>query len=118
MTAPVADAAEVRRALEIVGGEVVELRILGSGSVTSGYFDRAHRAEMVQIATRIQRANVYFTPNSVNPALLARACNRVVERPKSTTADADIVRCEWFKIDFDACRPANISSTDGEHQAA
>ena len=118
MTAPAANAAEIQRTLEILGSEVVELRILGPGGVTSGYFDRAHHADLVLAATRPQRAGVYVTPNPVNPALLSRAHNRVIERPKSTTADADIVRRRWLPIDLDPKRPANISSTDVEHAAA
>jgi hypothetical protein len=54
----------------------------------------------------------------VKPDLLSKAANRIVQRAKHTTADADIECRRWFPIDFDPVRPAAISSTDEEHQAA
>jgi hypothetical protein len=70
--------------------------------------------------TAITKAKgIYFVPNVVNPALLARAHNRM--RPagrEPTTADHDILRRRWLLIDADAKRPAGISSSDVEHEAA
>ena len=60
----------------------------------------------------------YITLNAVRRDLLARAANRVVAHARNTTKDEDIVRRRWCPIDFDAVRPAGISATDGEHQAA
>lgn len=61
---------------------------------------------------------VYFTLNPVVPELLARASNRVIENARATTTDREIVKRRWLPIDFDALRPAGISSTDAEHEAA
>ncbi len=61
---------------------------------------------------------VYFTLNPVNPALLARADNRVKPYAKHTTNDADILRRRWLPLDFDPKRPAGVSSTDQEHRLA
>jgi len=44
--------------------------------------------------------------------------NRLKDRVKTTTSDKDIVRRDWFPLDFDPVRPADISSTDAEHDAA
>ncbi len=62
----------------------------------------------------------YIIPNVVNPALLARAANRIrkAAQGRSTTSDGDIVSRRWLLIDCDPQRPAGISSTDHEHNAA
>jgi hypothetical protein len=60
----------------------------------------------------------YATLNPCTPALLARAANRLQHRAKTTTSDNDIVQRHWFPLDFDPVRPADISSTDAEHEAA
>jgi uncharacterized protein DUF3987 len=66
-----------------------------------------------------QAKGIYFTPNTVNPDLLARSCNRLQRAGKGgTTHDTDIIRRCWFLVDCDAQRPAGISATDQEHQLA
>jgi len=50
--------------------------------------------------------------------LLARACNRLVDRLKPTTGDADILRRRVFYVDVDPVRPAQISATEAEHALA
>jgi hypothetical protein len=41
-----------------------------------------------------------------------------VKYAETTTSDADILALRWLPVDLDAKRPAGISSTDGEHEAA
>jgi hypothetical protein len=98
-------------------GQVVEVRILNAPHTVSGYYD-----DFAQMATDALaysgRAAVYATLNPVNPALMARAANRLQPKPRATTTDADILRRRWLPIDFDPVRPADISSTDAEHEAA
>lgn len=100
-------------------GEVIELRVLNSPKGTiSGYFNNiATLADYVGKYDETVPA-IYVTLNPVKPDLLARANNRVIERAKQTTSDADIQCRRWFPIDFDPIRPAGISSTDEEHRAA
>lgn len=101
-------------------GDVVEARILGvpkAGHI-SGYF-----SDMARLASAVARYDgraeaTYFTPNPVQPALLARGDNRMVEWAKHTTSDADIVCRRWLLIDFDPERPTGISSSEAELQAA
>ena len=120
----VPDAQEIRRALNLLHqpGEVFELRPLGGRlkRPLSGYFDdhdKAARAAMDTVGRGAE--GVYVTLNPVNPALLARAKNRLSEAQKGqATADKDIVGRRWLFIDLDAARPSGISSTDAEHQAA
>jgi hypothetical protein len=84
----------------------------------SGYFDDAEK--LTQAAASISQAKgIYFIPNPLNPALLARAVNKIRPAPKGeSTQDGDITRRHWLLIDTDPVRPAHIASTDAEHQAA
>jgi hypothetical protein len=61
---------------------------------------------------------VYVVLNRLDPVLLARAANRLQSKPKYTTSDADIIQRRWLYLDADPNRPAGISSTDYEHEAA
>lgn len=110
---------EIRRALSllIAPGQIFEIRALGSKRTYSGYFDNIEKAA-TQAAKINGKAQVYFTPNPCDKALLARAANRIEEQPKVTTTDHDIAGYAWFLIDLDAVRPAGISATDAEHEAA
>lgn len=115
---------EIRSALEILRVEpeqVIELRApevpqrYGRPATVAGWFDDldALAAAAVELEDRGATA-VYTTLNVVNPALLARACNRLVEHPKATTSDKDIIRRAWLPIDIDPARPAGISSDKAE----
>ena len=110
----------------IVPRQVTELRALNvrtaeyrAPHTVSGYFNDidalAEAAAAIDIAT-----GIYFVPNPINPALLARAENRVRAHGKgdAATSDGDIVRRHWLLIDCDPVRPAGISSTGSEHEAA
>lgn len=106
-------------------GQVTELRALHAVSpawpkphTVSGYFDYDHLDAMAKAAATIQAPAVYFIPNPVDPALLARAANRLEHGAKNTTADSDILQRRWLLIDTDPWRPAGISSTDAQHAAA
>ncbi len=97
-------------------GEVRELRVLKHnrwGHTASGYFETPE--QLIPAAERFDgTANIFFTFNPVNPALLARANNRIVEKAAHATADDDVVRRRWILVDCDAVRPSGISSTDAE----
>jgi hypothetical protein len=109
----------------ITPGSVAELRVIDAkdGNYTAnytGYFDDMDK--MAAAAARFdgKAPAVYFTLNQCNPALLARAANRMVKAGKKSisTSDHDITRLCWLPIDADAKRPAGISSSDAEHEAA
>jgi hypothetical protein len=97
---------------------VVELRAFSGRCTVSGYFDD-HEA-LVKQAHKLDEQGyaVYVTLNEVDPALLARAANKVNRYPKATTSDMNILRRRWLPVDFDPVRPADISSTDEEKKAA
>ncbi|HLZ70496.1 MAG TPA: AAA family ATPase [Dehalococcoidia bacterium] len=117
------DPAMIRETLRLLfqPGDVAELRILNTPTArtVSGYYDDHDR--LAQDAATLQRrygCSVYLTLNPPKPELLSRANNRAIERAKSTTADSDISRRRWLLVDLDPRRPAGISASDAEHEAA
>ena len=115
------DLCEIERGIAalVPPGSVVELRIPKTDheGTVSGYFDDL--AELAkQLAARNGTTAVYFVMNLVKPDLLSRAKNRVKIRVKVTTSDHDILVRIWLLIDLDPARPADISSSDQEHEAA
>jgi hypothetical protein len=106
-------------------GNVTELRALDAttagdrwAKTWAGYFDNAD--DLAKAAGTIKTAKgIYFIPNAVNPALLARASNRIKVAGKGGgSQDSDIIGRRWLLVDCDAIRPADISATDAEHDAA
>lgn len=114
-------------------GEVVEIRAIGgmkgksslwSGwaggqkPVVAGYFDNA--AAFHEAANGLDKAGahgVYFTLNPVDPALIARASNRL-SAEISTTSDKDVKCIRWLPIDLDPVRVSGVSSTNEELERA
>jgi P4 family phage/plasmid primase-like protien len=96
---------------------VVELRVLKTTYGTAvGYFNDP--GKLARAAERYNgQKSIYVTLNQLPAALLARSTNRLDYGGKAT-ADKDVARRRWILIDFDPERPADISSTDAEHDAA
>ena len=98
---------------------VTELRAPNvQGKTLSGYFNAHNPLAKVASGLSGKAPGIYVTLNPVRPDLLSRAVNRVVPYAKNTTSDADILLRRWFPIDFDPVRPAGISATEAEHEAA
>jgi hypothetical protein len=122
----------VEHALQTIGvlfepGDVIEMRALGvrltkgfGSSIHAGYFNAENRKAITQAIRTLDghAEGIYVVLNRLNPVLLARANNRLKPRPKNTTTDRDILERRWLYIDADAVRPAGISATDAEHEAA
>src|SRR4029453_18670098 len=86
----------------------------------SGYFDRDHFDDVLQVLRQVERASAcYFTPNYGKPELLARSYNRarIVEDRDPLTGDKDVLERRWILIDVDAVRPAGISATPAQKAA-
>jgi hypothetical protein len=113
---------EVARNLRrfVAPGDVTEIRVpkAGRAGTISGFFDDLDKAAAAAVNCSGKAQGVYFVLNVVNPALLARACNRLAEWAQHTTGDADVTRRRWLFVDLDPVRPSGISSTDEEHRAA
>lgn len=109
----------------VIGDEVTELRALNAvvgtdrwAGTFSGYFNDAEKFADAVCSIR-SATGIYFIPNPVDPALLARSDNRIKRAGRGmTTGDDNIIRRKWLLIDCDAIRPAGISATDAEHEAA
>jgi hypothetical protein len=111
--------------LILEAGQVTELRALDAVTpadrrphVESGYFDDPEKLARA-VAGIAHAKGIYLVPKPVNPALLARAVNKLRPAPKGeSTQDGDILRRRWLPIDTDPVRPSGIASTDAEHRAA
>src|SRR5262245_13073384 len=86
--------------LFIEPGQVTELRSLNVTEngrwprTRAGFFDYQHLDQMAEAALDLERnaVGVYFVPNPVDPALLARCCNRVTVADQGLlTSDGDIL---------------------------
>ena len=102
--------------------KVYELRVpkTKKRGVISGYFDDlktlAVNAEV--LSDDIDIPAVYITLNPVIPDLIARSANETIDRTEGTTKDHEIIQRRLLLIDCDPIRPAGISSSDSEHDAA
>ena len=115
--------------LLIPAGQVVELRAPRytrpnerRRSTASGYYNDLRK--MADDAAKIDghADAIYFTLNALQPALLARANNHLVEGEQGkSTADKHVLRRTLLLIDADPLRPGgitDISSSNEEHAAA
>lgn len=104
---------------QVVGAErIVEVRMLNTTKGTiSGYYNDPYKL-IQDITPYIGENDIFITANPPKKALLARADNRLVPHSKKTTSDNDIETREWLIIDIDPVRPAGISATEEEKQAA
>jgi hypothetical protein len=101
-------------------GQVVELRVLfTSKRVDSGYFNNTEL--LAEAAANYDGygdvKGIYVTLNPVQPEILHRAKNKVLQRAgaDTTTKDKDILERRLLLVDIDgADRPAGISATDEE----
>ena len=103
-------------------GKVYELRVpkTKKRGVISGYFDDldalAMNADVLSGDTDVPA--VYITLNPVIPDLIARSANETLDRSEVTTKDHEIAQRRLLLVDCDPIRPAGISSSDAEHDAA
>lgn len=92
--------------------QVVELRALNVGGprrTVAGWFDGRHLLDLARTALAVSRqaTGVYFTPNPVDPILLARCANKTdaVSRDRwHPTTDADILERRYLFVDLDPDR--------------
>jgi len=111
---------EILRAVQALSdpGDVLEIRALKNGTTAAGYFDNAADASREAARLDEQGFTVYMTVNPVVSALLARAENKIKRSLRETTSDRDVLRRCWLLVDLDPVRPAGVSSTDAEKEAA
>lgn len=118
---------EVEQTLRLLcPGQVTEIRALNAtldGSkypgTVFGYFDNP--AQAAQQLQRIGTATgIYFIPNAIAPAALARSCNhlKLFRQGEVLTGDKDIIERRFWLIDIDAVRVSGVSATPAQKQAA
>lgn len=120
---PLCDLAEMVRSLKLIAspGGVIEVRILQQdGVTTSGYYDEANfeLAARHIVGAQQKAKSVYVTLNQIDPALHARAYNRLQDRAKNLTADHHVQQRLWLLVDADPIRVSEVSSTDDQHTAS
>ena len=86
----------------------------------SGYFDHPQDAAKCARFIDFERRppGVYCTLNPVDPGLLGRSQNRIIDEAENTTTDEQIVCRRWLLLDIDPVRPPGLSATDDESRAA
>lgn len=97
---------------------IIEIRSIDPKPTVSGYF----RADSPRIAAELAKypnRTFYQSLNPVKSGCYARAQHeRLVERPKETTSDNDIIGFQWILIDADPVRPSGVSASAEEKEAA
>lgn len=116
------DSDEVRKTIALLkpDHQLFEIRILGADkrNVHSGYFTDVETLLEAFDSVDLRNANIYITLHELNEALYSRIQHDVFVRNTNTTSDTEVDRYQWFFIDLDPVRPANISSSEEELQAA
>ena len=108
--------AEIRKTMAVIRPGLAEIRIVGEGFTSSGYFTDVEALinNLKRFSAR-EGINFYLVMNTINQACYSRQQKDCfVDRPKTTTSDKDIDGREWLMIDLDCERPAGVSSTNEE----
>ena len=114
------DESEVYKWFDILknNNELVEIRLIGSNKIGSGYFTDA-KTLIEAIKPYTDSYNCYFTLNSINPACYGREQkDKIILRPKNTTQDNEIICRNYVLIDLDPRRPSGVCSTKEESMKA
>lgn len=110
------DEAQVYRWFDIMknNSDLVEIRLIGSNKTASGYFTNA-KTLIEAIKPYTETHNIYFTLNKIDPACYGREQrDRILQRVKNTTSDAEILCRDWILVDLDARRLSGVCSTKEE----
>ena len=98
--------------------EIIEIRSIDPKPVISGYF-RADSPNIQREIAKYPNRTFYQTMNRVKAACYAREQHeRLIERPRETTSDNDILGYQWILIDADPVRPSGVSASKEEKEAA
>lgn len=116
------DKSEICKAIELITSGVFECRIIKGKKILSGYFKDSEKLFMELERQDLRNANVYITLQRLHEGCEARFQWEHFLEPGMlklpTTSDGDVVAYEWLPIDLDPKRPAGISSTKSELEAA
>lgn len=111
------DEQEVRKTMALMRAEdnLVEIRIITNGKISSGYFTSADVLLQELAKQDLSHSQVYMTINKINPACYSREQKDCFKYGKiTTTSDNDIVGYSFLMIDIDPTRPSETSSSNEE----
>lgn len=95
--------------------KLTEIRILDSRKMFSGYFTDVET--LLQEIKPYDNYNIYFTLNAINPSCYDREQkDKIIQKPKSTTSDNEIIAIDWIMVDIDVEKPSDTNSTDEEKE--
>ena len=98
--------------------DIVEIRSIDPKPTISGYF-RADSPNIQGQIARFPNRTFYQTLNCVNPGCYSRGqYETLIQYPKETTSDNDIIGYNWILVDADPVRPSGVSATDSEKENA
>ena len=118
------DEDEVRKALSIFkpDNQLFEIRILqkrnGRTKMISGYFKGPDKFFEKASLVDFRDANIYFSLGYLNEALYSRTQRDTLRSVSTTTSDNEVDGYQWFFVDLDPVRPAEISSSKEELEYA
>lgn len=94
--------------------KLTEIRLIGTNKVYSGYFTDANTL-IKAITPYVSTCNTYFTINSINGECYGREQKDcIIQKPKNTTSDSEVVGRDFVFIDFDSVRITGINASDEE----
>ena len=110
---------EIRKTIDILypPDSLFEIRIIGgrNGKNTlSGYFSNADALFEALKTVDLRKTNVYITLNEINADCGARNQWNHFVSGATATSDDNITWYQWFFVDLDPVRIADVSSTDEE----
>ncbi len=98
--------------------EIIEIRSISPRPVISGYF-RADSPNVARELARYPDRTFYQTMNPIYKECYARAQHeKLTPNPAETTSDRDIMGYRWILVDADPVRPAGVSASREEKEAA
>ena len=118
------DDQELRKAITILRepNQLFEVRIHAGKKTLSGYFRDADKLieelNRMERAGHLDRANVFYTLNSIKEECEGRSQNNNFLQIETTTSDNDVLTYDWLLIDLDPDRPRDTSSTDDQLEKA
>lgn len=107
-----------------VPGECREIRCLGAGGydkrIDAGWSCNPQMLAKMAVYhdVTLKPRGSYVTFNACDPALQARASDRIKQWQRDLTQDQHIWHRCWLLIDIDPVRPSGIMATDAERDAA
>lgn len=96
------------------GDKLCEIRCLdANGKTYSGYYkDIDNLLRDIEPLSNRDNLQIYFVLNTINHDCYDRPQReRMIEKPKNTTTDADITGRDFILLDFDPDRPSGVGST-------